>query len=132
MRKRCFLFDSRNPHCYQINPSIGIHSLSSQYNVTNNPKRIGKCLTLLLTVVNQPAPVFKIRIELLDYWEGKRGRGNGETLYLSLNKDAPEERVQELAELGMIRTLPMVGASSSLHQTCYLTPGYLNLSRLGV
>ena len=84
-----FLFDSRNPHCYQTNSSIGIHSLSSQYNVTVNPKRIGKGSTLLLTVVNQPAPVFKIRIELLDYLEGKRGRGTGETLYLSPNKDAP-------------------------------------------
>ena len=29
--------------------------------------------------------------------------------HLSLNKDAPEEQVQELAELGMIRTLPMIG-----------------------
>ena len=76
--------------------------------------------------------VVKIRIELLDYWEGKRGRGTGETLFLSPNKDAPEERVQELAELGMIRALPMVGASSSLPQTCYLTPGYLNLIRPGV
>ena len=66
-----FLFDSRNPHCYQTNSSIGIHSLSSQYNVAINPKRIGKCSTLLLTVVNQPAPVFKIRIELLDYWGGE-------------------------------------------------------------
>ena len=58
---------------------------------------------------------FLIRIEILDYWEGKRGRGTGETLYLSLNKDAPEERVQELAELGMIRALPMV---ARLHH-CY-------------